>query len=215
MPRKGSRIAKPLRAVPGRKTRVKKNRSKQLGQPPPWTAHPRFIRKIRYLASGAVAATIVSNDMIFGAGSLAATTTAIYNVTRSYRLLSVEVWAPPAAQGSTSTVTLRWPATQSSPVVDVSDTSSSVSINAHIKTSPPKESTVGFWQAMGTNNNMFLLTCPTSSIVDVVFEYIFSDLAAANNSSAVVGATVGQLYFTALDRSTSNVLSPVALSTIA
>ncbi len=214
MPRNRSRTAKPLRAAPARKSRVKKN-NRILGLPPPWVAHPRFVRKIRYLASGAVSATIVSNDMIFAAGTMAATTTSIYNICRSYRLLSVEVWAPPATQGSTSTVTVRWPSTQSSPVVDVSDTSSSVSVNAHIRTSPPKESTVGFWQAMGTNNNMFLITCPTSSIVDITYEFIWSDLAGANTSSAVVGATVGQLYFTAIDRSSSNVLAPIALQTIA
>ncbi len=208
MNRRRSRKAKPLRAVRGN------SRSRKVN-PPQLSSNIRTTHKFRFLSNAAFNNTITSKSLLNAAGGIGT----IVNSTialcyESVRLLKVEVWSPPAAQGAAATVSVEWLSTQS-PSIEASDTTLSVAHNAHVSTRPPIGSLASFWQNMDATNNLFVLICPINSVVDVTFELVqFDRNTAAATQAALATVVVGRMYFLALDNNLgSNILIPVSLNT--
>ncbi len=201
--------AKPLRAVRG-------NARLRNINPPQISSNVRMSHRFRFIASGAVAGiTITSDSLLCCAGGIGTVTNSTIALCyESVRLKKVEVWAPPAAQGSAATVSVEWLG-QSSPSIEISDTTISVSQNAHIVGSPPRTSLAAFWQVVASPQNLFVLTCPTGSVVDFEADYMFVDRSTAVGTAlGLTTVVVGQVYFLALDfKSGTHVLTPVSLNT--
>jgi len=134
----------------------------------------------------------------------------------SVRLLSVEAWAPPASQGSSSTVSVFWSTGNASfgSQREVSDSSNSVSQPAHIVAGPPAQSAAAFWQEPNAYNAnaLFELDCPSGTIVDVVLKLVAADGTTAFEQS-VSTAVANKVYYMALDAVANNHLKPVSLTT--
>jgi hypothetical protein len=132
--------------------------------------------------------------------------------TESFRIRRIEVWAAPASQGANSTVSLDWVGFNNSPNIEASDTTLSVTKNAHIVTTPPQNSLCHFWQK-NTGTALFKLVCPINSIVDLTVDQVLSDQEVALETEGVATATLGLIYYLALDGPATNVLVPVSLNT--
>lgn len=210
MNRNRSRKAKPLRAARG-------NAQLRNVNPPQINSNVRTQHRFRFLASGAVTNQIISSNGLLGmSGTIGTVTNSTVTLCyESVRLKSVEVWAPPAAQGGAATVSVEWIGSANSPSIEVSDTTMSVAQNAHIKCAPPKMSLASFWQISDTSANLFTLNCPTGSVVDISVELMFVDRSTAPATiSAIATVVVGRVYFLALDApSATHVLVPVSLNT--
>jgi hypothetical protein len=186
--------------------------------PPQLNANIEVTHKYRFISTAAFNGAITDALLLNAIGSMAtiaAGTTSI-NIAQSVKLLRVEMWAPVSAQGSTTTVSLEWPATGQNMAREVTDTSVSVSRVAHINTKPPKNSLSGFWSTYaGAAVTLFNLVIPIATVLDVTVAFVLQDGTAPSQVVGnIVGGTTGTLYFGFLDSLTAAgaKLSPVALT---
>jgi hypothetical protein len=74
-----------------------------------------------------------------------------------------------------------------------------------------------FWvNNSGTNSDLFTLTAPTGSIIDITLDMIYKDDPTLGPVIVVATATLGQVYFLALDCVTNTgapKYPPVSLTT--
>ncbi len=182
--------------------------------PPQMLSNVVLQHKFRYLSSGSFSGTIASNQILNSLGVVCTVvnTTAV-TLFKSFRLTSVEIWSPPASQGAASTISIEWLGSGNSPSKEYSDTTLSVSRNAHIRCSPPKQSLASFWQNGGTTVNYFTLNVPAATVIDLHYEYIEQDDEAAPSTVAIATGVLGNTYYLALDHGTSDLLVPVRLTT--
>jgi hypothetical protein len=171
--------------------------------------------RFRFIASAAISAvSILTGDVLKTSGLFAVTTTTLYPVNKTFRLKSVEVWAPTATSTTGAICSIEWPTNQTGPTSEVSDISINVSEPAHIIAIPPKDSIASFWQQDGTTS-MFILTCPGGSVVDISIDYVQDDDGVASSFPiTVVGATAGTIYYGFLDGDATHLLTPVSLRSI-
>ena len=193
----------------GRKT------NKQRGgrqQPPQLPTNVRVRHTFRFRSTSATATVITDTnlvDMCGGIGIIA--NTAIAQLALSAKLHSVSVWTPPASQGASATCSVEWASSSYSPQLEVSDTTISTAIPAHIRATPPPGSAAAFWMGQG-GNAMFTLTAPTASIIDVDVSFLLNDSGAAASNYTAAAVTLGVLYYLPLDGATDRFL-PVSLVT--
>jgi len=171
--------------------------------------------KFRFTATSAYSSHIMISYLLGCAGTIGtATNSATTNIYRSVRIKSVEVWSPIASIGSFATCSVNWFTNSTyTNSIEVSDTSVSVTTPAHVISRPPKNSLASFWLNLATDENVFVLTCPTGSIIDVSLQLVVSDDEAAATTNSVATAVIGTLYYLALDGPSSNLLVPVSLVT--
>lgn len=186
--------------------------------PPQLSSNVRVSHTYRFTSTSGNPTAISTADLLGAAGVIAATTTTAYSVFDSVKVTKVSIWAPPASQGTASTCSVEWvgPTTLSTSVsnFEISDTSNSVSRPAHVSGSPPKQSLASFWNQSSTAG-VFTLVAPTGSIVDVSLMLIFSDDEFSASSISLTGpASVGAVYYLALDGPGANTFKPVSLTTI-
>jgi hypothetical protein len=173
----------------------------------------RFHHRFRYTASTAcVQEPITDTNCINTQGGICTVTnTELVPWVQSFKIKRIEVWASPASQGTNATVAVEWFGYGNSPNIEESNTTLSVSKNAYISCKPPQNSLAHFWQK-NTGTQLFLITCPAHSIVDIVFDSIMND--DETNALVVIGTGVlGNTYYLALDHLTNNFLIPVSLVT--
>lgn len=174
-------------------------------------------RRYRFVASAATASggTNVSTDGLLGVmGVMAATSTTAFKLFRAARIRQVEIWAPSSGTVSgfpNGTVELKWSDDDTnSPGLQFSATSLSTGVPAHIKATPPPNSSAAFWFNTTTGENMFTITCPAQSIIDVTMEGIMNDDLVAIATAGVTSKIAGVVYYEPLDY-TANNFQPVAL----
>jgi hypothetical protein len=171
--------------------------------------------RFRFIASAAISAvSILTGDVLKTSGLFAATTTTLYPVNKTFRLKSVEVWAPTATSTTGAICSVEWPTGQTGPTSEVSDISINISEPAHIIATPPPMSIASFWQQDGTTA-LFTLTCPGGSVVDISLDYVQDDDGVASALPiTVVGAIAGTIYYGFLDGDATHLLTPVSLRSI-
>jgi hypothetical protein len=185
-------------------------------RPPQMSANLRLRHKYRFTASSAINGGIFSDGILLAAGTMATTIALVNSFIGSFRIRSVEVWSPPAAQGAFATCSLDWQGGPNSPNVEVSDTTVSVTSPAHFRTAPPARSLAGFWQTHVNNNQMFTLVLPVGSIVDLDLDLVMYDEDSTETQATriVAAATIGTVYYLALDNpGGAHNLVPVSLTT--
>lgn len=151
---------------------------------------------------------------------MADTTTTAYRLFSSFKLHSVEMWAPMASDlvPVTASVEFQTPAAAAigAPNSLRSDTSMGADQCAHVMSSPPPNSLAATWQSRAATGVLFTLNGPINSIVDVHLSLYLQNgetpLAVAN---ALVAATVGTVYCRGLDgaAAAATVLPPVSYTT--
>jgi len=180
----------------------RKSRQVSLLHPPALTMNLKGKAHLRYQVTSAESNFTVLIADIFDTISMAASTTVGYTLFNAIKLNYVEMWSM-SLTGAPNTVSCTYNLDGNSidsPGICKSDTSLGVAEPAHIKFSPPPKSAASFWQTY-SSENLFFITAPTNTIIDICFDYVVNNgpNAASSNQSAMAGATVGTTYGRGLD----------------
>jgi len=176
------------------------NRSGNAMAPPQIKSNIVITHKYRYTASSAVSGTSFNaGNLVLSAGSMCTVTnTTVTSLFSSVKVDAVEIWSPPASQGSFATCAIEWNGSAAQAVaanLEISDTSVSTAQPAHLRSHPPPQSLAGFWQTPGiANNALFVLNCPAGSIVDVTMSLIMNDDEDTAIAGGVATGVLGKQY---------------------
>lgn len=183
-------------------------------QPPSISTNIVYRHVFRFLSTTGTAKTISGVDLIGCTGVVNTAANTVTQISNSIKLHSVKVWTPPASQGASATCSLEWNSSLFNPTTEVSDSTMSTAIPAHIATSPPSGSEAAFWMS-GATENVFTLVAPTGSIIDIDLSVVLVDTGAAGvvETTAAAG-TLGEMYYLGLPNA-SPAYTPVSLNTIA
>ncbi len=194
------------------RTRATKTARGGGNHPPQISTNISFRHKYRFVSTNGALQTIGSNDLCAVAGGVCTVANNTLSlIAAAVKLHRVQVWTPPATQGSSATCSLNWKSTSFSPNLEVSDSTMSVTTPAYISAVPPAGSQASFWAVSGSGQDLFDLVAPSGSIIDVDLTVVLND-GVAGASYTVAAATLGVLYFLPLDGG-SDVYTPVSLST--
>jgi len=180
--------------------------------PAPIRANLEMKHHYRFTSSAATLTSITDTLLLTAAGVMAVSATAANSIHRTVKVNRIEVWTPPAAQGSAATCSVAFPAPNNSPAREYSDTTISTAEPAHVIAVPPPQSLCSFWQS-GTGVTMFNLVAPAGSIIDVWLSLVIGD-ATLGAAAVLVGATTGVMYYCSLDSATAagSIYTPVGLT---
>ncbi len=179
--------------------------------PPPYSSHPLFQMKLRYVA-GAVEvkdADVVTGNSLLNLWFVASGTTSANGLICAIQLMSVQVWGV-SLSGSSSMqeVAVTWLGDRV-PYRRIADAGDQFN-KPHVSCRPPKESLASFWLNTNTasvqRSNLFSLEAPAGSICDITvrFQIVDPSSVEAGNGLAGAGLSIGAVYFnTYLDNSTT------------
>jgi hypothetical protein len=184
-------------------------------KPPQLSANIVLSHVFRFRSTSGSPVSVTGAQILRSTGMIAGTAILGYPIASSFRLSRVRVWTPPASQGASATVALLWinsAGTTAYANKEVSDTTVSVSHPAYIDATPPRGTLNGFWR-VADDNNVFTLTAPVGSIIDMHVSVLLGDgpQTAATGSVVLTGATAGYMYYAALD-GVGGVYEPVSLT---
>lgn len=183
-------------------------------QPPMLATNIRFRHRYRFDASADFSGTITFAEIAASMGTIGTVTnTTVTLLCNSLRILSVEMWAPPASQGAASTCSIDWYSTTNQPAFEFSDTTISTAVPSHVQCRPPPFSLAAFWQPSNSGANAFTLVAPKNTIIDLTLEGILIDEDGLGDTLGVTTAVIGHPYYIALDGPSSNKLVPVSMVT--
>jgi hypothetical protein len=173
--------------------------------------------RFRYTSTSGNPVTITQTNLLSACGVVGLVVNSTVNcIASTVRLREIEIWTPPAAQGSAATCSAQFStSTGAESIEEVSDTTVSTAVPAHIKFRPSRTCIASFWDSPATGNTtpVLILTAPAGSIVDCLLDFILTDTFATPNVIGVVTDVVGTLYWLALDGPVSNQLIPTSLRT--
>jgi len=181
-----------------------------LGHIPPFTPTISLSHKFRFVNGANAGSFTITRANILN--MLLYTPTAVTSVRllEAARLLAVECWTNPVALGSpASNLTVEWLG-ENGPSTLMSDISVGVT-PAHIRTSPPRDSSCRWWSMNGNleTDPLFTLGLPTNSTIDITVEMRLVEAEAPTAGDIPAGASIGQLYGDFLDGLASGKLTPV------
>jgi hypothetical protein len=169
----------------------------------------RHIFRFTSLTSGPTAVTAANLTTV--CGNVATTATNVRSIATSIKVNAIKIWSAPQSQGSSSTCSVNWFGDQFSPNKLMSDTSVSVSKPAKILARPPPKSLASFWQN-NTAGAIFDIVAPEGSVIDIDMSFFLNDNNVSPTSTTVVGKTIGNIYYGALDGTfTTTTYPPVNL----
>jgi hypothetical protein len=174
----------------------------------------KFMSRRRFNSASALTATC-SPQSICDANGLVCTATnsTAVGIASAVRIISVEIWGPPASTAGVSTVSIDWAPTGSAQFInfsaptEISDTSTSAAYVPYVRARPPKGSAASFWQARtkstGAVNTdlIFTINVPTGAVVDVLFEVVLADFgrSSAIPVTNITTGTNGAFAYACLD----------------
>lgn len=169
----------------------------------------------RFSASSAFQQTVTPIFLAAAAGAICSVTNStLKTIAGSVKVNFIEVWSPPPSQGAATTCSVDFAGSANNPNREYSDTSVSVTRPAHVLCNPPTQSLCSFWQqASNTTSDLFTIAGGAGAIIDVGLSIVLADGDAEPSSVTVTTATLGNVYYLALDGPTSNLLVPVSLAT--
>jgi len=187
-----------------------------VNRPPPFSSTVQWAKRMRFSASTALVDELVYDDDILSLFQVATSATAAKSLIGSAKISSIEMWGPPAAVASTSTVSVEWfPGVTGigNPSKIVSDTSMGSTFCSHVKASPPKTALAGMWLA-GNGNQLISLNGPIGTVVDIVITFVLADgPAQLDTTFTITGATAGDVFVAPLDNTANKYLVPVSYAT--
>jgi hypothetical protein len=185
-------------------------------RPPQLRAYPELTHTYRFFCNTTVTNVVISNDLLFGAagGICTIANSKITCIFGTLKVKRVQIWAPLLTSGA-NVVELLWgtQAQSNSNPIRISDVSVSTMYPAHIDTRPPKDSLASFWQIVSVSNNLFEVSCPVGSYIDVTLQLTLWNNEGAGFQTTVGLATLADMYYMSLDGPTNHDLQPVSLNT--
>ncbi len=195
-------------------------------RPPPLRQVTGITRTLRYYCSADTAGYSYGVDNLLDAWFVATATNAGNRLLAAARVLRVSLWGPAhAPTGSTAgTITINWNDQSpdsaddfGAPGVPITDQSMAITDVPNIHTRPPAKSPAAQWQSGTTTTlNLFGITCPAGSVLDITFEGVVIGGPGGQTTSSfvpvvrsVAGATTGQIYW-----STTGNFFPIEATTI-
>jgi hypothetical protein len=167
--------------------------------------------RFRFVSTNAVSQSVTPNSLMCSAGTMCSVAnTTVNSFYGSVKVNQIEMWSPPASQGSSTTCSVDWIGSSYQPNREYSDTSVSVATPAHVISSPPPMSIASFWQTSSTNT-LFTLIAPVGTIIDVHLSLILNDSDESLVTASVTTATLGNIYYLSLDPNKH--YTPVSLTT--
>lgn len=151
--------------------------------------------RLRFTIQIAASNVNITAENILDTILVAATASQGYELFDIFRVRSIECWGQ-AALGTPSTITLQYNTATGDQSVHT-DTSLGVK-PAYVKAVPSIQSLASFWTVNG-GGNIFNITAPAGSIVDLSCDFRTTALAPNAAQNALVGATVGEIYYRGLD----------------
>jgi hypothetical protein len=213
-----SQTSKQLQKRGDRRARQNKRSGSSQSRPTQIASNIMLSHRFRFTSSSATPTSISTASLLCAAGTVAIDVMAntLSSFYESVRVRQVSIYAPAAAQGTFATCSVEWVSTNQGNNQEVSDTSNSVSQPAHISASPPRMSLASFWSSLRNPGALFTIIAPPGSIIDVLVDLILSDDEQGYNFTYTSTATpiLGNVYYLSLDNQTSNLYTPVSLTTI-
>jgi len=165
--------------------------------------HPRQIdayevaqmRLLRFTVTAATGNFVITYQNLLDSILIATTAIQGFNLFDLVRIVKVEVWSQ-AAIGTPTTVGVTFVTTTGDRAIHT-DTSLGVK-PAHVLAHPSPLSLASFFQLSG-GGNAFIIQAPGGSIVDVSVELRTINSLPIVAQNALVGATVGDIYYRGLD----------------
>lgn len=189
------------------------------GFPLPLLASIQVDKVVRFKASAALSAQVVSISDLMDLLCVATTTTNARRLASTFRLRKIEAWAPPDSAGASVVLAIEDATSQldfGGPSRRLEDVTMGQSRPAHLVWKPKQDSVQSKWlndQQQATS--LLELTCPTGTVFDVHISWILQDGEIPTTvTAAVAGAVAGTIYLRSLCSSTSANLPPVSFSTI-
>jgi hypothetical protein len=96
--------------------------------------------QFRYTSTSATLTAINDTTLIAAAGAMAVSATLGQALFSTVKVNQIEIWTPPASQGVATTCSVLFPKGYNSPAREITDTSVSVAIPAHVRVQPPQRS---------------------------------------------------------------------------
>jgi hypothetical protein len=169
--------------------------------------------RYRFVSTSSASTAVTPNSLMCSAGTMCTVVnTTVTSFFGSVKVNQIEMWSPPASQGSSTTCSVDWIGSSYQPNREYSDTSVSVATPAHVISSPPPMSIAAFWQTSSTNT-LFNLIAPVGTIIDVHLSLILNDDDESLVTSSVAGAALGNIYYLSLDSNATHHYPPVSLTT--
>ena len=162
---------------------MKRNNNRQI---PQFSSAVEVKHRYRFQTASAVSGLLSfqTSDLIAIMGGIVSVQAAGTMTTRcaakSFKVHSVEAWAPPPTVGSAATLSLKWIGTSGvggpalSSLKEVSDTTLSSAFPLHISSKPPKNSLAGFWQEFA-GGIVFEMNVPLNTIIDITMSHVLDD----------------------------------------
>lgn len=172
------------------------------GMPKELKPNPIIQYKVRYQAVSAISALEYAIYNVVTSKIVSTTATVGISLLKAARIKRVQMWAAVATQGTPVVVSLlpsgEDPGNNSfSDLPDkILDTSISIDKPAYIDYRPKVDHPSGSWHFSNTvTNGLFLISCPSGTIIDVDFEAILNmSEPVATTVITLAGATAGTLY---------------------
>jgi hypothetical protein len=190
-----------------------------VSRPLQFSAGIRLSKKIRYQNTSSTTTFNLTRGNMLNIIMNGTTSSTCGRLLAAVRLVALEIWTSVPSNGP-NTISVEWlslygPSTQSS------DTTISVSLPAHLRTSPPVASVSSFWSLTGQNESEVLakIVLPSTSnamtVVDVSFDCVFMDDETPYSISLSQTVTPNQFYMGYLDgQGSSAQMQPVSYTSI-
>jgi hypothetical protein len=175
-----------------------------LSSPPQLKTTVKTSHRLRFVcnAVGGVANRSITERELLDLYCMATGAAAAYRLWDGIRIKRVSLWAANGAGNASNTCQIEFNNTAGvgGPGFLFNDTVLGLADIAHVSVMTPKGSRAELWLGGGTNTEIFQLTLPQGSVVDVEFEACFADTEApVAVTAAVAAATLGKVYMRALD----------------
>ncbi len=185
----------------------------------PLTATFQVDKVVRFKASAALSAQVVSITDLMDLFCVATTTTAAKRLASAFRLRKIEAWAPPDSAGASVVLAIEDATSQldfGGPSRRKEDVSMGTTRPAHLVWVPRPDTVQSKWLNDQQQATALLeLTCPSGTVFDVHISWVLQDGEIPTSvTAAVAGAVAGTIYLRSLCSSTSANLPPVSFSTI-
>ncbi len=190
-------------------------RTEPVPKPPSIKSNIYFTHRFRYAAVSGAGTGVTVADLLL-AIAVKITTTSASSVIQAFRIKSLELWSNVQGTGN-ATVSVLWnSSTTNASEMEISDSTTSSAVPAHIHTAPPRNGQASFWQ--GTNNptiNLFSVQANTlNTVMDLVLDVVLADgNTSVTENTPTAAQPVGTVVSFGIPSNTTTVFSPVSLTT--
>jgi hypothetical protein len=151
-------------------------------------------------------------------GNIASATTTLRNLATAFRIHSVTLWLAGTGTGVNAFIDWSNSATLAiSPDYAIDKmTPDGVTDTGAMVFKPPAKSLAGFWIAnsMSGGSGVFAVTAIAGSVLDLDISYCLANVYGTSSVTVTGPATVGNMYYLALNGPATNTIVPVGLTTI-